>query len=103
MDKTMRFDPASLKELGRRHWKEFNPRKYQQLVQSGQLEQSLEAAVNMTLGEMEVDRRAGYSQDEAWEKDRSLFLLLPEEYDPKAERMPPDPSFEAMVEKNRAF
>lgn len=98
-----RFDPESLKEQARRHWQEFNPRKYRDLKASGQLEQSLSAAVQSTLQAMEDDRQAGYNQWEAWEKNRSLHLLLPEEPDPKAERPPPNPAYDALVAKNKAL
>lgn len=103
MLKQMRFDPAFLKDLGCRHWKEFQPTKYRQLKRSGQLEQALEAAVNMTLSAMEVARAAGYSQWDAWEKNREPHLILPAEDDPEEEPMPDNLAWDALVEKNKAF
>lgn len=103
MQKTMTFDPAHLKDLGRRHWKEFCPKKYNDLKSRHQLESSLEAAANMTLSAMEVDRAAGYSQYEAWEKNRSLYLLLPEEFNPQAEKQPDTPGYQTLVEKNKVL
>ena len=103
MQQVQRFDPESLIEQGRRHWKEFLPRKYNHLNQTGQLTKALAAAVALTLQAMEDDRSAGYSQYEAWEKDRSLYLLLPEEHDPHAEKPPANPAYDALAEKNRAL
>ena len=99
----MRFDLPSLIELGRNHWREYLPKKYRQLQQMHQLEPSLRAAAQMTLKEMEDDRAVGYSQYEAWEKDREHFLLLPEEYDPQANQLPDSPAYNALAEKNKAL
>lgn len=99
---TMSWDKASLMELGRKHWKEFQPTKYQRLQSMHQLEPSLSAAVDLTLSAMQDDREAGYSQYEAWEKNRELFLLLPEEYSPQEEK-PDSPAYSALVEKNKAL
>ncbi len=101
MLKQIRFDPAFLKDLGRRHWKEFQPTKFRQLKSRGQLEPALSSAVELTLQAMADDRAAGYSQWDAWEKNRSLYLLLPEEDDPNEEPMPDNPAWDALVEKNR--
>ena len=94
------FSKESLVELGRRHWKEFQPPKYRELKKAGQLEQALSSAAELTLRAMETDRQAGYRQHEAWEKNRELYLLLPEEEGLPQEQMPHNPAFAALAETN---
>jgi hypothetical protein len=99
---TMSWDKASLMELGRKHWKEFQPTKYQRLQSMHQLEPSLSAAVDLTLSAMQDAREAGYSQFEAWEKNRELFLLLPEEFGLDKEE-PDNPAYDSLVEMNQSL
>ena len=95
------FSQQSLVDQARRHWKEFQPTKYRELKASGQLQAALASAADLTLQAMEDDRLAGYSQYEAWEKNRELYLLLPEEKGLPQERMPDNPAFSALAELNQ--
>jgi hypothetical protein len=61
------------------HWKEFQPTRYQELKESGQLEQALQQAAEQTHLEMSELEEAGYQNHEAWEMVRERYLFLPEE------------------------
>jgi len=99
------FSKEALIEMGREHWKEYLPQKYQDLETNGTLDQELSAAAEMTLQAMQVDQEAGYSQFEAWEANREHHLILPAEDDPEEdeEELPITPLYDAMVEMNRSL
>ncbi|MEW8437168.1 MAG: hypothetical protein AB2689_03340 [Candidatus Thiodiazotropha taylori] len=61
------------------HWKEFQPTRYQELKESGQLEQALQEAAEQTHLEMSELEEAGFQNHEAWEMVRERYLFLPEE------------------------
>lgn len=90
------FSKDALVEMGREHWKEYLPKKYQDLLDKGTLDQELLVAAEMTLQIMEDDQESGYTQIEAWEKNQERYLLLPEP-------MPDNPAYSAMVEMNRVL
>lgn len=75
------FSKESLIEQGRRHWMNFQPSKYRSLEINGGLDAALSAAADLTMQAMQIDQEAGYTQYEAWEKNREMYLLLPEEAD----------------------
>ncbi|MCG7932623.1 MAG: hypothetical protein N0E44_21625 [Candidatus Thiodiazotropha lotti] len=61
------------------HWKEFQPTRYQELKESGQLEQALQQAAEQTHLEMSELEEAGYQNHEAWEMVRERYLFPKEE------------------------
>ena len=68
-------------EMGRKHWKEFRPTKYQALKAKGEVElnKALYQAAEMTADERDQLVEAGYNHQEAWEMTREKYLLLPPE------------------------
>ena len=66
----------------RKHWKEFSPKLYRSLQQSGQLEQRLQEAAEQSNREMNNLRQAGFNEQEAWEQVRERYLFTPEELKP---------------------
>src|SRR5688500_17047477 len=67
------------KEQARRHWKEFGPTLYHELLKNGRLDEFLTNAAERTHREMTELQRAGYQHHEAWEVVRESYLFLPEE------------------------
>ena len=96
------YSRNSLIDLGRKHWKEHLPEKFRALKEAGTLEKELAAAADLTLAEMQEFKDSGLNVHEAWQASRELHLLLKEEPDPN-DRMPDNPAFDAMVEKNQAL
>jgi len=96
------FSKESLVEMGREHWKEYLPQKYQDLEANGGLDQELSAAAEMTLQAMQDDREAGYSQYDAWEANREHHLILRAEDDQEEEEID-CPAYDTLVEMNRAL
>ncbi len=67
-------------DLGRKHWKEHLPERYQSLKAAGKLESSLKQAAEQTyLETTELEQTSGYQPDEAWQMVREKYLLLPAE------------------------
>ena len=95
------YSKEKLVEMGREHWKEYQPTKYWDLETTGQLEQELSAAADLTMKAMQVDIDAGFRPHEAWENTRELYLLLPEEPGLEDDEEPDDPAYDALVEMNK--
>lgn len=69
-------------ELARDSWRENNPRLYQQLLESGELEEALNEAAEKTYIDVCNFEESGCSPDEAWVMAReSCILIKPEEDD----------------------
>ena len=66
-------------EMGRQHWKEHLPTRYQALKQAGTLEQALKDAAEQTYREVSALEESGFSPDEAWQMSRESYLLPPAE------------------------
>jgi hypothetical protein len=96
------FGLQALIEVGRRHWREYLPKKYKSLKESGTLEMALATAADLTIKEMD-SLKSGYAmnQYEAWEAAREHYLILREERNPNPEPTPPNPAFEAIAEMNK--
>jgi hypothetical protein len=95
------FSQQALVNLGREHWREFQPKRYKALQQAGKLEQELQAAANLTLSEMESSRQLGYTQEEAWELSMQNHLLVPPEKGSPQEPLPDNPAYTSLAEVNR--
>lgn len=63
----------------RAHWKEHQPTRFKALVAKGILNQQLTDAAQATAQEMQTLVGQGFSQLEAWEATRELYLFVPEE------------------------
>ncbi len=94
------YSRETLIDLGRKHWKEYLPRKYRALKRAGTLEKELAAAADLTLKDMDELKASGLNVHEAWQASRELRLLLKEEPGP-SEQMPDNPAYDAMVEANK--
>lgn len=88
-----------LKQEARAHWKEFRPKMYRELAQSGKLEEALDKSVAQTLREntliiqqlqdkekpekdyLKRVRQLKSIQQQAWELVREKYLFLPAEQD----------------------
>jgi hypothetical protein len=65
-----------LMEEGRTHWSQFYPDHCATLADRGELEHELEASALLTRMEMDIlKRQYGYSEAEAWQASRELFLI----------------------------
>jgi hypothetical protein len=63
-------------EEGRAHWLRFYPEHCATLADRGELEHELEASASLTRMEMDtIKRQYGYSEAEAWQASRELFLI----------------------------
>jgi hypothetical protein len=78
-------------ELGRLHWKEFLPKRYEALKEAGILEESLRYAAEQTYLEVSQFEEAGFQPDEAWQMVREEYLILRAE-DDAAEKPSTGPS-----------
>lgn len=87
--------------LARRHWREFQPRRYRRLQRAGHLERELAAAARLTADAMADWVGQGATWDEAWEATRALYLFPTEEAPKSAERIPDSAAFSAIIEFNR--
>ena len=67
------------KEQARRHWKEFRPSLYRDLIKNGRLDEALTDAAERTYREMTELQKMGYQEHEAWEVVRESYLFTPEE------------------------
>jgi hypothetical protein len=63
----------------RKHWKEFQPNRYNALVKSGKLEAALQDAVERTYREVTELEDQGFDRQDAWEIVRERYLFVPEE------------------------
>lgn len=75
----------------RAHWKEFLPNRYKEFEEAGVLDEALQEAANLTYREVASLENAGLSSQEAWERTRGEYLLLPPEPKQKA-KMDREPS-----------
>ena len=65
--------------MAKEHWKEYRPRMYKELEDSGQLEERLYQAQEQTADMLAELISQGMSDDMAWEFVREQWILLPEE------------------------
>ena len=73
---------TNLKEKARAHWRTYRPQMAENLEEMGQLEEALEAAVEMTTEAVWQMRTAtGCSITEAWMEVREMYVILPAESD----------------------
>lgn len=72
---------ASLQAQIKEHWKRHRPRMYQQLLQSGKLQESIEAAANLTTDALANLVQKGTPYDQALEAVREQWAFLPDEQD----------------------
>ncbi len=63
----------------REHWKEFQPKRYSELVKSGKLEGALQDAAERTYREVTDLEDQGFDFQDAWEMVRERYLFVPEE------------------------
>jgi len=71
--------PAPTEQV-RRHWKEFQPKRYARLEAAGTLTAEIAKAKAKTRKDMDqLMESAGLSWDEAWEMVRQRYLFLPPE------------------------
>lgn len=63
----------------REHWQEFQPTRYRELVESGELEAALKDAAERTYREMDALEAQGFTFQDAWEIVRERYLFVPEE------------------------
>lgn len=84
--------------LALRHWKEYLPQMYAELVKEKRLEAELYKACELTWREMQAKMAEGATWDEAWEASRELYLLLPPEPETDEEPMPESEAFNASQE-----
>lgn len=91
--------------LARKHWCEFQPRRYRRLQQAGRLDSELAAAARLTADAMTEWMRQGATWDEAWEAVRTLYLFPPEEWstDQGDEALPVSAAYSAIVEFHRTL
>ncbi len=62
-----------------RHWKDYLPNKYQELLESGELEDEALLAYEKTMEEWADLTDQGMDYHQAWEMIREKYLFLPEE------------------------
>jgi len=67
------------KRQARKHWEEFQPTRFANLVEAGQLDEALSQAAEATHREMCELEDAGFQNHEAWEMVREKYLFVPEE------------------------
>lgn len=67
------------KNQARRHWKEFQPSRYRELVKTGRLESALDEAVDLTFNDLNALEDVGVPAPEAWQQVRERYLFPPEE------------------------
>jgi len=72
----------------RAHWEEFQPTRHKELKEAGQLEQALQSAADQTHFEISQLENTGFSNQEAWEMTRELYLFPPEEGKQPAQASP---------------
>lgn len=82
-------------ELGRRHWKEHLPKRFEALKKAGTLDAALQEAASLTYSEVSRLEDAGMQPDEAWQTVRETYLLLPPE---ESEEAPASPMLSLMQE-----
>jgi hypothetical protein len=80
---TVKPNPLTdLKQTARAHWQKYRPTMVRQLEEMGQLEDALDAAVELTTQEVHQLRTAtGCSVFEAWMEVRQNYVILPAEAD----------------------
>lgn len=79
------------------HWKEFQPKRYQELKKSGLLKKEAEAAAELTRKELEDLMRQGATFYEAWEQVRERYLFPKGELQEEKEKPEPG-AYEALKE-----
>ncbi|MCK9590149.1 MAG: hypothetical protein WC003_17370 [Terrimicrobiaceae bacterium] len=88
MNATKKTFPISAYGLmAERHWREFRPRMVRELEETGELEEALHEAQELTLDElMELETKleaqgltTQQARDQAWEVVRERYILLPPE------------------------
>ena len=62
-------------EIARDHWKKTNPAAFRKMVKNKDLEKESIAAAKLTLMEMKTLMRGGFTEEEAWQASRHLFIL----------------------------
>lgn len=62
--------------IARDHWKKTNPTVFRKMVKNKDLEKESVAAAGLTLMEMKTLMRGGFTEEEAWQASRHLFILL---------------------------
>ncbi len=72
----------------RAHWKEFQPKRFKALQKAGTLQETLKDAAERTHLEMSALEESGFSNSEAWEMTRELYLFPPEEPGLSKENLP---------------
>lgn len=84
----------------RQHWQEFQPKRFQELTSSGQLETALRLAAEATSDEMAKLIGQGVPAGEAFEQVRELHLFPPPE--PGAvEEAPPSEAYLAALAQQK--
>lgn len=68
--------------LAHNHWQEYLPERYRSLKKAGMLSQSLRAAAEQTLRDLEELKGQGFDHEQAWEMARNLYLFPQGEPDP---------------------
>ena len=63
----------------REHWKEFQPKRYRELLKTGKLEAALHDAADRTYREVTELEDQGFDPHDAWEVVRERYLFVPEE------------------------
>lgn len=71
-----------------KHWKQYQPSRYERLKASGKLENEAHSAAVMTREAMQQHQSQGATPDEAWQATRELYLFPPEEQTQPNEPMP---------------
>lgn len=59
----------------KQHWKENYPETYKRMVKNGDLEKEAVACAKLTMDEMKSLMAVKYTEAEAWEASRELFIL----------------------------
>jgi len=63
-------------EIAKKHWRQYHPDSYKELMENGTLNREAEASAELTLMEMEtLQKTYGMSSLEAWQESRKLFCL----------------------------
>ena len=88
--------------IAREHWKEHQPTRFKELVANGLLNQQLADAAEATSQAMQALVGQGYSQYEAWEATRELYLF-PAEEPGASEEAPVSEGLKAMRELNEGL
>lgn len=84
------------------HWKEYQPKRYRALMQSGKLGQALTQAASDTSQELQNLRDQGIDPDSAWEMVRQRHLFPPEEPGASPEA-PPSAGFRTAAAVSRGL